>query len=461
VALTLICTLPLLFMRKLNDRHALLALFSANYFVQFALLDYLQLFSGGAVYVRQAPVLSEAEGVILVGAVMVQLCFLLVSSTPRRQSSKPIADWPPELLLYGGLALWLAGTWLSWVYKVDIMVAPTAAATRQGFATLNSLQILGFMIAAYLQPLSIAMLAYAYCRQRRPLLVPVLIVAVLAQLAIGFVSDSKSDALLGVVLVAVTRLLLEGRLPRLWIVGAVVFIGGVYPVLTANRAVRSEYGLTHVDAAQQIGQVVSRALETNKTEAKNEDEKRQAIYERLSLKGSVDMIVSRTGHGVAFQNGNTLESLLTVFIPRILWSDKPDLQVGRLVTAQFLGSESPDLYTSPSHVGELYWNFGWPGVVIGMGLIGLLLGYVGVRTDLSAGINLTRVLIIMVTIQQLIIGSESTFAAPYTVWLRSLLAIGLAHWLIARPGAGAQSDVAPQTVPQAAQGGWRFENLMH
>jgi hypothetical protein len=64
------------------------------------------------------------------------------------------------------------------------------------------------------------------------------------------------------------------------------------------------------------------------------------------------------------------------FIPRILWHDKPMLDRGRYFTAALgmaSGEDTATSSTGQTSAGELYWNFGWPGVVVGMYLVGAAL----------------------------------------------------------------------------------------
>jgi hypothetical protein len=62
------------------------------------------------------------------------------------------------------------------------------------------------------------------------------------------------------------------------------------------------------------------------------------------------------------------------FIPRVLWRDKPFVERGRyFTTALGMSSDESSATTSTGQTaaGELFWNFGWPGVVIGMYVLGL------------------------------------------------------------------------------------------
>jgi hypothetical protein len=67
-----------------------------------------------------------------------------------------------------------------------------------------------------------------------------------------------------------------------------------------------------------------------------------------------------------------------------------------------------------------------------MTLIGLLLGYLGRRFNLAQTATITRVMVIVVTIRLMILGSEGEIATQYVLWIRSMAAIGVLHWALAR-----------------------------
>jgi hypothetical protein len=78
-----------------------------------------------------------------------------------------------------------------------------------------------------------------------------------------------------------------------------------------------------------------------------------------------------------YQWGDTMSYAMYAFIPRLLWPNKPSVSRGAWFTA-YLGAapreEEATTSTGISATGELYWNFGLPGVTIGMFGIGLLYG---------------------------------------------------------------------------------------
>lgn len=74
-----------------------------------------------------------------------------------------------------------------------------------------------------------------------------------------------------------------------------------------------------------------------------------------------------------FQYGRTFDNIAIGMIPRIFWPEKPDIPQGQRFSTDVLGFEKVSIGMLIS--GELYWNFGFPGIIIGSLLIGLALGY--------------------------------------------------------------------------------------
>jgi hypothetical protein len=95
----------------------------------------------------------------------------------------------------------------------------------------------------------------------------------------------------------------------------------------------------------------------------------------------VGCIVSLVRDG-GLMMGKTMEYLTYAFIPRIIWPAKPYVTRGTWFNYYLGGAEVADPTTSSTPLtsvgqtatGELYWNFGIPGVVVGMAIIGILLG---------------------------------------------------------------------------------------
>jgi hypothetical protein len=433
ILLFALCSTPIVQARVVNDRYALLCLFLLDYFLMYGALDFQHLLFGsdGAV----APVggfLTMTEFVILTGGAFAQLGYRLACRSGAH--ARPVAaprDWSERTLVIVGIALWIVCTRLAWEFSVHIITDATNETTKQGLESLGVFKTDIFLLARMAQPLSILILAYAQCRYRRPYMAPLLVGIVLFQLYYGFVIDFKSEALIGGVLVVLTNLLVNGRVPKAWtaLMLAIVVIG--FPLLQANRVVRNEHSANSTAVSENVAQIFKQVLAA-KERVNSGSERAQTALERLTLKGNVDLIVKGTGVVAPFQYGYTLSPLITSFIPRLIWPDKPAIATGQILNSEFHLSEDPDTYISPSHLGELYWNFGWVGVVIGMTLIGLLLGTLGRTFNLAQASTITRLLVLVVTVRLLILASEGELATQYVSWMRSMLFIGILHWSLAR-----------------------------
>ena len=444
-----LCSLPVLQASAVNGRYALLALWSAFYFVMYGALDLRNLVLGSEFgNFASDGVFDPAECVILAGAAAFQVGYQAVCRLAARRGrlSAP-KNWSETMLVLFGIALWCVSSWLTWKYDVDLIVVNSTAAYVASMDAIGGIGVMLFMIARMAQPVAILILAYAQCRYKRPYLAPIVIGVVLYQFVFGFVIDTKSEAIIGAALVLLTNLLVNGRIPKTWLALMLFIVLSAFPLLQANRVVRGEHDQGAAKVSQNLLESFHRALEAM-GRVNTGRERAQTALERATTKGSVEMIVDGIAAGHAYQRGATLTPMLVAFIPRILWEDKPGISTGQVLNREFHVSESADTYISPSHLGELYWNFGWSGAVGGMLLIGALLGYLGAKFDLEEAATITRLLIIVVTVRQLILQSEGEFANQYVVWMRSVVAIGFLHWLFARiPW---QSRVTAASTPEPA-----------
>jgi hypothetical protein len=458
ILLFALCSSIVIDIDRLNGRYALLGLFMLVYFVSYGVGDLNDLLRGADPSSMASPraaggFLSKAEAVILAGGIMLVLgyrlaVFLVDAGAPIRNPR----DWPKGTILIVGPILWAIGTYATYQWHVNIVPDTTNEAFRKGIASISTFAASANILGQMMQPLGILLIAYAYRTYRSPFLLPVLIAIVILQVLLGFVVDIKGLAMLGGILVIMTCVLIDGRLPKGWLAAAAIFVVLVFPVFQAYRtAIHGDRGLARTAVIQNFGKVLQLTLAAEDKVNSGRD-RAQTFFERSSLKGSTEMIVDETGNGVEFQHGHTLTPILATFVPKILWSGKQEVQTGQLVNKQFHVTESDDIYISPSNLGELYWNFGWTGAVLGMGLIGLLCGWIGARFNLAQYSSVTRILVTVVTIKQLIVGFEGAIASGYVVWMRSLAAIGILHLLFARVPVFSRDHAAQDAEPDASAG---------
>jgi hypothetical protein len=427
-----LCSTSIIDLDGLNGRYSLLGMFMLVYFVLFGLGDFSALLQGPPTELSKA-VLSATEAVILTGGVMVVVTYrCVVALTALKAARTTYRDWSMGSVLVMGCILWTIGTFAAYQWYVHIVTDTTNEAFRKGIQSRGTYVISAYILAQMMQPLGVLLIAYAWRTYRSALLVwPVLTIVVL-QIVLGFVIDQKGTAMMGGTLVILTCVLLEGRVPKIWIAGAFAYVIVVYPIFVAARTeIHGTRGLARTAIVENLGKVLQIAI-ASKDRVASGPNREMTFLERLSLRGSVETFVEKTGREVPYQHGYTMTPLLATFIPKVIWSDKPVVPTGQLFNKQFHMTESDDISLSPSHLGELYWNFGWSGVIVGMGVIGAILGLIGSRFNLAEGRTITRLFVTVVTIKQLVVGFEGDIATIYVVWLRSLAGVGVLHLIFAR-----------------------------
>jgi hypothetical protein len=436
VLLFAICTSPLPLINRFNGPFAMLGVAMAVYFVEFGALD--------AVLMLKAPVkgtssesgIGRTEIVLWLGAAMQIAGFYTAARfSGMRGAARPSKDWSHALLVPIGLTLWIAAS-LAILYH-DFVVQPdnTAVTIQAGLAKLGIWGSSGLiLIENYAGPLGIIILAYWWAVEGKRAGTPLMLTLFAAQFVLGWIVDTKEVAISAPVIALLTRFIVLGKLPMRLVIAAVVAIAFAFPILSAKRVVMTEeLHLTRAQALPHTFEILLRtlqeaaAIETGKYEQSSE-----TFLQRESVKANVDLIIRGTAAGHPYKLGSTFEPLLYVFLPRVLWSEKPGGNSANLLNREFHISADPDTFISPSHLGEWYWNFGLAGVIFGMALSGALLGYISVRFDPSSRTSVTRVLVIIVTLYLLVARGEGQVEIQYALWARSMLLIGLLHALLAR-----------------------------
>jgi hypothetical protein len=437
VLLFALCSTILIDFDGLNGPYALLGMFMLVYFVSFGVVDVTNLLKDGdlaelAPTPTRSDALSRAEIVILVGGMMLVLGYRIAAGIvsavgPIRRAK----EWSKIAVVIVGLLLWVIGTIATYRWNVYVVSDSTNEAYRKGLASVSTATVTLYIIFQMCQPVGMLLIAYAYRVFRSPYLFPIVVAVVGVQLFIGFVVDVKGMAMLGMILVIMTNVLVEGRFPKIWLACFLLFVIFLFPFFQAYRSAIHGGGIARTAVVENFLKVLETTIAA-KDKINSGRDRAQTFWERSSVKGSVEIVVTKTGNGVDFEHGYTLSPILLTFVPKILAPDKVRIPTGQLFNKKFHIFDDDDIYVSPSHLGELYWNFGWRGAVFGMAIIGAICGFVGAYFNLMEYRTVTRVLVMVITIKQLIVGFEGSIAELYVVWLRSLVGIGILHLIFAR-----------------------------
>lgn len=178
--------------------------------------------------------------------------------------------------------------------------------------------------------------------------------------------------------IGITYALTRGRVPAI----AAVLVAVMFSLL---QPVKSEFReLTRNTGEAQIGRIEGITLFANLTwryyndETFNQDAKVtfDDWYSRINHLHTAAAVIAETPATQPYQYGNTLLPLITKWIPRFLWPDKPREDLGNYWAKDYgyLGEE--DFITSYNlpWLAEMYMNFGWLGVVVLSFAVGLLMG---------------------------------------------------------------------------------------
>ncbi len=455
-----VCGSPVLFVRRANGPFAVLYIFMAIYYLFFAADDLLNLVVPGEP-TGSSGIFSLPEVAILVAGILTVAAYrLAVPAESPAATGATVQDWNLGIVLAVGLVIWIYGMASTWIWQVDII--------RRAFDALQNtgtLKVLLVTAGRLVHPLGPALLAYAFIVSRKLRLAPLILAMVLLEFALGFVEDSKEIAVQAGVIVLMAKFLIDGRIPKSWMLAAALTVTLTFPVFQAYRAeVLQLRGEDRAQAALELGKNLDLALHADTSLNSDSNLTLRSFVNRVSYKPTIELIVERVGTAAPFQHGKTLAPLLSSFVPRFLWPDKPDLSVGQYFNRELHISDAEDTYISTTMLGEMYWNFGWFGIVAGFLVFGYGLGFIDRRCELSSQPTVTKFLILVVTLYTFGARFEDGIAMGLTLWLRSMVVIALLHAAFSgrrhAVPAAAEHDAAPVSDGSGNKAVAAFPNLM-
>lgn len=436
--LAFVCSSPLLLARSFKGRFALGIVFLMTYFFIFALQDLHGVLIGVPVALAsRGRLFTAGELVILISAVaflLGYLCSLGLFSAARIGVCR--REWSTPAIRSLGIAFWLIGFTSVYFVQTDFKLIITHPILNQFSGLISLLRLLN--------PIGALMIAYLHITKRQRFALPLFLFFCLMDFFLGFYGDTKEQAFRDPILYLFARYLLGGRIPLGMATLVLVMTPLPFSFFAEFRDALHTERLSRWNATAEVAGSMLLSLGSFTEFEKRYAGGLQYLAERTSLKPSVEVILSKTGVAVPFQNGKTIEVIAYALIPRNFLPDKPDSTVGRIFNRAFHLSADPDTYISPSQNGELYWNYGWPGVLFGMLLIGALVGFTNCQVNLERFTTLPRLLILLMSVYLVCLHFEDGIAVTYTYWLRIVLLLLLVDLMVPKvPQAG--------TVPGARQ----------
>lgn len=417
MALSLLCTLPLPLIKSFKGPESLLLVFLAYYFGAFGLKDLADLLAYEPSSERPiGSFFTDGEIAILIGvACFISAYMAFTKLLPSRSISVLNKDWTTHAILFGGVACWALGFYVTAVWQLgfgDRFSTTTINVVTGGFISLLRM----------LQPVGTLLLIYLYLTSRNKIVLAALVATMIADFGLGFVGDSKQIAIRGPILYLFSIALMRERVPIVTMIIFMVITGIAFSLFASYRGDLHSHQQSRQEALENIGDKLQTLSEDQIPLARRLSEGLDYFASRITLKQNMDLILSRTGKDVAFQDGATLSPLLYAFIPRFIAPNKPESSAtGRIFNREFDISGDPDTYISVGQLGELYWNYGWPGLVIGMLMIGAIMAMLGLLLRLDRRPTLPKFLILLMTIYLLALRFEAALAMTYTVWARALV----------------------------------------
>ncbi len=355
--------------RPPENRHILLSLVSASYIAFFVLPVFSQylLFDGVAFgAIRLSNVLPED---ILRGQAAALLGLVCLLAGYMMPAGRVVGDVVPKLRL-------------EWSERDALLVAMVMIPVGWAMFLLGQFRlipgqlgsgVLGSIVSWYIS--GIALLTVIYHRYQSRTAVLLLIVFIPPTMAFSFFTGSKTLFLAPLAMVVLTRVVITRKIRLRWVVAGVLVISVLYPIASFYRdfvQAGNRLGAVQVlrDPVGALLLISNFASQFHPVEYLRQGF--EATGARFDAMGITSVIVRDTPSPVPFQNGRTIALIPIAYIPRVIWPGKPITTIGTWVTDNYVSVSGVKISsaTGPSWVGELYFNFGYLGIVGGMLVLG-------------------------------------------------------------------------------------------
>lgn len=293
---------------------------------------------------------------------------------PRRPpTSEPVADAdiPPLALLVTLFAVSIIGTLIAIsLGTFGYSAAPVGLESTSPFSSVLVLFSAMLALAPTLGNLVVLITAMGYFRTRQRPVGHLLLAIVVVQICFGFASGFKGNTIMPIVFVLVAYALVRRRLPWRALTFVALFL--FFVILPLNQEYRDSVRGAGAAPSAALRQAITTPPELNPTLAATSTV--NYVFTRFRSIDSVALIRTQTPSPFSFAGGEKYWLLpAMIAVPRSVWPNKPVLDDTVEFTHTYSGrSVKIRSSTQITQIGDLYRNFGYGGVVIGMFLWGVV-----------------------------------------------------------------------------------------
>lgn len=228
------------------------------------------------------------------------------------------------------------------------------------------------MNIVWLTPVGLYLLTY-WCLRFSPRWFPAAAMLLALDMAAGVLMFSKSEVLLPLLMFVLAVLNYKLSLARLAIAAAMmIFVFQfIEPTASYGRMQLSmRYGMVRTSSFPERLEIISNYFSGDSIATTTEEF--QGSLARIAYVHSAAPAIALYDRG---KPGNSLDNILVIFIPRILWPDKPVFDMGAEYTRLINGSVTSSTWMG--YFAEAYWDFGWFGIPLLMIPLGAIYVAIG------------------------------------------------------------------------------------
>jgi len=371
-----VCVTPIILDvgRPSDRRHLLLGFFLCAHLVFFVLGVFTTYFFGDVVVRREEADLLDLKAlrpadivngqlVVLVGLLSllaghaIPIGKLVPGGIPR-----PRREWTPQATVMVAMI----AIPLGWAVYLSAQFGVLPKRVGNGFVGV-------FGNATYFG-ISLLMLSYLRHRSRPALALMALLIP--PTMVFNYFTGAKGLFFAPAAVALIAYIVVTRRIRMRWFVVAFIAMSLFYPIGEFQRSVIL-HGNTRsaIYALRKPVEVISQTARFVGSQ-KFSDHIWKGIAStsiRFEGLGVASVIVRDCPSRVPYQGGWSLGYIPLSYVPRIVWPDKPSIETGIWVTENFGAGPGVKSHTGSTWVGEFWFNYGWPGVVLGMFVIGAFL----------------------------------------------------------------------------------------